>query len=409
MAKPHHHQPRVVIAGGGFAGVRAARKLSRHPGLDVTLLSATDSFAYYPQLYHAATGGSRSESSLPYADLFAHLPVRLVKDTVTGFDPVHKAVTSQTASYPYDHLILALGSVTNYFGIQGLPEFSYDIKTISGAERFKAHLHKELIEDKKPDLNYVVVGAGPTGVELAAALGDYLRYITHKHGMSKPKYRIDLVEAAPRILPHSPQTVSDKVAQQLRQLGVTVMTGQTVKAETAGALKLGGETLKTKTVVWTAGVANNPFFTANAKYFKIAKNHKVVVSEHLQTHPQVYVLGDNADTEFSGMAQTAIADADFAAEDIMRILARRPRPVYRTKRPASVIPVGEYWASADWGLLRLYGLAGWGLRRAADLIGYADVESWPGALRVWLQDTRREDNCPICGSAVPSAKARSSA
>jgi NADH dehydrogenase len=387
---------KILVVGGGFAGVHAARKLARQHNFDVTLVSADTNFSYFPQLYHSATGGSRSESALPLTELLGHMPVRLVHDTVTGIDPAKRVVTSAGARYSYDDLILALGSVTNYFGIEGLPEFSYDIKTITGAERFKEHLHRELIEERKPDVNYVVVGGGPTGVELAGALGEYLRYITTRHGLKHPKYRVDLVEAAPRLLPRSHEAVSARVARQLKSLGVTVMTGQTVKAETASALKLGGDTLITKTVVWTAGIANNPFFQANEKHFRFAKNHKVEVDPRLQTHPHVYVIGDNAATPYSGMAQTAIYDAEYVVNDIVRAHRRRHRRVYVPKAPVSVIPAGTNWASVEWGRVRLYGWPGWVLRRFADLVGYADVESWPQALNVWLQDARHEDNCPIC-------------
>jgi NADH dehydrogenase len=395
-------KPRILVVGGGFAGVRAARRLSSASHLDVTLISADDSFAYFPQLYHSATGGARTESSIPLADIMGDRAVKLVKDTITKLDPAEQTVTGASgAVYPYEELILALGSVTNYFGIQGLPEFSYDIKTITGAERFKHHLHQELIEDKKPDLNYVVVGGGPTGVELSAALGSYLHRITRLHGLAKPKYQIELVEAAPRILPRSPESVSARVQRQLESLGVKVMTGSVVEAETADALKLKGESIASKTVVWTAGVSNNPFFKANAEQFALAKNGKVEVDEHLQAHPHVYVIGDNAATQFSGLAQTAISDADFVAIDIRHALAGSRRPAYKPVAPINVIPAGERWAAAQWGPVNIYGYPGFILRRLADLVGYADIESWPRAAMVWLEDSRREDGCPIC--SAPSA------
>jgi len=310
--------------------------------------------------------------------------------------------TASGTNYTYDKLVLALGSVTNYFGIKGLKEFSYGIKSIASAERFKQHLHRQLVEEKRTDLNYVVVGAGPTGVELAAALGGYLRRITRLHGLNQPKYKIDLIEAAPRILPRSPEVVSSRVQRQLESLGVTVMTGQTVKGETAESLALGNETLQTKTVVWTAGVANNPFFKDNADAFTINDHGKVQVDQFLQARPHVYVLGDNAATQFSGMAQTALYDADFAAADLAHAVAGRARPGYKPKAPISVIPVGERWATAEWGSLKLYGMAGFILRRLADLVGYADIESWPKAAKLWLQDGRHEDLCPIC-SGTPAS------
>ena len=399
------HNTQIVIVGGGFGGVRAARRLAGRANADITLISDQDSFAYYPQLYHAATGGARSESTIPLKDLVGNR-VKVVQDTIATINPEAHTITGTSGqTYQYDELVLALGSVTNYFGIQGLPEFSYNIKSIQGAERFKQHLHKELIEDQKPDPNYVIVGGGPTGVELAAALGSYLRRITKRHELGRPRFRIELVEAAPRILPRSPEAMSKRVQRRLESLGVEVMTGTTVQAETAEALQVGGQSIATKTVVWTAGMANNPFFKANAAHFALAKNGKVQVDDHLQAQPHVYVIGDNAATPYSGLAQTAVSDADYAAADIMNVLRHRPRRAYRAKTPMPVIPVGDYWSAFQWGPLRLYGYVGYMLRRLGDLVGYADIESWPKAIKVWLQDGRHEDDCPVCS---PQSAASSS-
>jgi NADH:ubiquinone reductase (H+-translocating) len=394
---------RLVIAGGGFGGIRLARHLCRSPRFQVTLITPDDTFAYYPQLYHAATGGTRSESALPLADMFAGCRIELVKDKVATLDPdAHTITTEGGRTVPYDKLALALGSVTNYFGVAGLAEFSYDIKTIAGAERFKAHLHQDLAEDQLPDVNYVIVGGGPTGIELAAALGEYLQRITQQHGLKQPKYEISIIEAAPRLLPRSPEAFAARIHRRLRSLGVQVLTGVAVEGETAEALRLKDKDIPTHTVVWTAGVANNPFYKANAQHFTLAKNGKVEVDEYLLAKPDVYVMGDNASTPYSGMAQTAIYDADFVGNDLMMQATGHPRHHYHPKAPISVIPVGGRWAAVQWGPVRLYGIIGWLLRRAADLIAYTDVEDLGPAIRVWLQDSRHEDKCPIC-DPVPLA------
>ncbi|MDB5178620.1 MAG: hypothetical protein JWN01_563 [Patescibacteria group bacterium] len=397
MTPNSQRKAHVLVIGGGFGGIRAAQKLARQRGVSVTLISAEDSFAYYPQLYHAATGGVHTESAISLTELLGGRGIEVVRDTITALDPEARTVTGAGGeAYHYDELILALGSVTNYFGIDGLEKFAYNIKSIDGAERFKQHLHKQLVEDHQADPNYVVVGGGPTGVELAAALGQYLRRIIKLHGLAKPNFQIELIEAAPRLLPRSPESMSARVQRRLESLGVKVMTGATVQAETAGALQVNGRPINTHTVVWTAGVANNPFFKANAAHFKLAKNGKAEVDNHLQSQPHIYVIGDNAATPYTGMAQTALNDADYVAADIVRALHGHDRPAYHPAAPISVIPVGENWAAAEWGRVLLYGYIGYVLRRFADLIGYADVESWPRAFKIWIQDTRREDNCLIC-------------
>jgi NADH dehydrogenase len=263
---------KVLIVGGGFGGVRAAVKLSRKSGISVTLISNLSTFAYYPQFYHSATGGSRSESALPLADVLAGTGVTLVQDVIVSIQPDAHTVTSTdgTTTYAYDDLIMALGAVTNYFGITGLKEFSYGIKSIEEAERFKRHLHQQLVAEHKPDLNYVVVGGGPTGVELAASLDAYLERITKLHGLKPRVNSVTLVEGAPRILPRSLVAVSSQVQHRLETLGVRVLTGAVVKAETAEALELGGQSIATRTVVWTAGTSVNPFYYANGAHFQLA-------------------------------------------------------------------------------------------------------------------------------------------
>ncbi len=398
--------PRVLIIGGGFGGVRAASQLSRHSNFDITLISNLSNFAYYPQFYHSATGGSRSEAALPLTDVLDGTRVKLIKDVIVAIDPVNRTVTSidGTTKYHYDELVMALGCVTNYFGIAGLKEFSYGIKSIEDAEDFKRHLHTQLLAEHKPDLNYVVVGGGPTGVELAASLGKYLDLIMKQHHIKPRPYHIDLVEAAPRLLPRSSEAVSARVQRKLESLGVKVLTGAQVKAETAAALELEGQSIATRTVVWTAGTSVNPFYYANGSHFQLAKGGRVMVSNHLEASTNVYVIGDNAATPYSGLAQTAVRDANFVAADIIRAHSGADRPAYQPVAPVSVFPVGPNWAIAEWRGYHIYGFVGYILRRLADLVGYAEIERWPQAVRVWLQDSHQENECTICPSSALGAK-----
>src|SRR6478752_5227003 len=149
---------KVLIVGGGFGGVKAALELGKDSRFEVTLLSETNHFRYYPTLYHAATGGKRQNAIIPLAELFADSPVQVLQGRATILDRKAKTITTdKDETLAYETLILALGVVTNYFGIPGLPEFSYSIKSADQVERFKHHLHQQLIDDRKPDLNYVIV------------------------------------------------------------------------------------------------------------------------------------------------------------------------------------------------------------------------------------------------------------
>jgi NADH dehydrogenase len=159
---------KVVIVGGGFGGVKAALELCDDNRFSVTLISSRKDFQYYPTLYHTVTGGLTAQSVIPLETIFADKPVRVVIDTATTLDKRAKTLTTESGvSYPYDNIILALGSVTNYFGIQGLQEYSYGMKSIEDIARLKDHIHGQLLAEHKPDLHYVIIGGGPTGIELA--------------------------------------------------------------------------------------------------------------------------------------------------------------------------------------------------------------------------------------------------
>jgi NADH:ubiquinone reductase (H+-translocating) len=307
----------VLIVGGGFAGTKAALELSKVPDCKVTLLSDHSHFRYYPGLYHTATGGKRQGSRIRLSTILEDRGVRFVKGRAKTLDREKKEViTEDGKNLPYDQLLLALGNVTNYFGIKGLAEYSYGIKSTEEVERFKKHIHQQFAETGEPDLNYVIVGGGPTGIELAGALPDYLHHVMKKHGIADRKLHIEIVEAAPQLLPRLPKDVSAAIAKRLTDLGVEVLLGTAVQGETGDMLMAGDRPLKSKTVVWTAGVTNHPFFKDNG--FKLTDRGKVEVDEYLQAEPDIFVLGDNANTPYSGMAQTALYDGRFVAKNIQR-------------------------------------------------------------------------------------------
>jgi NADH dehydrogenase len=136
----------------------------------------------------------------------------------------------------YDIIVLGLGVVTNYFGIPGMEDFSYGIKSFDAIRRFKEHLHNQIEDERRPDLNYVIVGAGPTGIELAGALPEYLRKVMEIHGVKHKAVYIDLIEAAPRLLPRMPPSTSLRVASRLRRKGVKLFTDSAVQGVAADQL-----------------------------------------------------------------------------------------------------------------------------------------------------------------------------
>ena len=390
---------KVVIVGGGFGGIKAALELAHDRRFNITLVSDVSDFRIYGTLYHTATGGTREVASIPLTEVFAGKGVHLLQDKVVSLDRENRFVsTSVGHKVSFDALVLALGVQTNYYHIEGLAEYSFGIKTPSDAEELKRHLHKQMTDDKRPDLNYVVIGGGPTGVELAGVLPSYLRKIAKQHGLARRSMHVDLVEAAPRLLPRMPRDVSRMVKRQLRRVGVHVHLKKAVQAQTVDALMVDNKPIRSHTVIWTAGVTNNPFFSENG--FQLAKNSKVRVDHFLQSEPGIYVIGDNADTPYSGMAQVALEDGKYVAHNLMR-LANKIDPVpYKAKKPIYVMPAGPRWAAVVWGPVRIYGVLGWWLRRAADLIAYHDYEPWLVATKRWLSEVEEEDLCSVCNNKL---------
>lgn len=390
-----NQKTKILILGGGFGGIKTALELAGDTDLDITLLSNQAEFRYYPTLYHAATGGRMDASSIPLEEIFKGKSVKIEKGTVKRLNRGSRTVkTASGQEYPYDKLVVALGVVTNYFGIKGLKEYSYGIKSQAEAKQLRDHIHKMILDEGKPDQNYVVIGGGPTGVELAAALPAYIKHIMKMHGLRDKKLHIELVEAAPRLMPRMPREYSKAVAKRLRKLGVTLYLNQAVQAETVDSLVVGGHSIKSHTVAWTAGVTNHPFFDDNK--FAFGEHGKVKVDEYLQAEDDIYVIGDNADTPFSGMAQTALYDAKFVAHNLKRELGGHRRKNYKPKKPIYITPVGPDWAAVLWNKTHIYGWFGWALRSAADFAGYKDYEPWWPASQHWMAEYEREETCPVC-------------
>lgn len=391
---------RIVIVGGGFGGVKAALELSKHGHKQITLISDQDYFLHHATLYATATGRSRKESVVRLTDIFADYPdVAVVKDTVTALDVERKMVIGKAKSYDYDTLVLALGVVTTYFGIQGLAEHSYGIKTLSEVEKFKNHLHAELEEDRHMDKAYVVIGAGPTGVELAGALTTYLKNVAAAHKVEKAKINILLVEAAPRVLPRMSEHASKTIEARLKAIGVTVMTGCKVESQDDDEVFVNGKSIPSETVVWTSGVTNHPFFKENATIFRLAPNGRVEVDEFLQAAPDIYVIGDNANTRYTGTAYTALHNATYLAQHLTRVVKHQPLVTYQPHLFATTVPVGDDWALYERNQTRYSGWLGAKIRRVTELRDYMNLLPFGKAWRAWREHHKHEETCDVCKKA----------
>jgi NADH dehydrogenase len=383
----------VTIIGGGFGGVKAALELSKQKDTTVTLISDKSDFQYYPALYGTATGYSHLQSWVPLTTIFkGNDNVKIIEDTIVSIDPERKLLTGKQRTYEYGTCIFALGVITSYFGIQGLDEFSYSIKSEPEIKRLKRHIHDDLSKKHQLDKHYVIVGAGPTGVELAGALAVYLERLKKMYRIDKRRaIHVDLIEASPRVLSRMSEGTSKKVAKRLKSLGVHIQTGKAVQSEDATNIIVSDKPIVSSTVIWTSGVTNHPFFKEHEHYFKLAPNGRVIVDDHMMAYKHVYVIGDNAGTKFTGLAQTALHDALFISKNFKRKRQGRPLLTYTAVMPPVVVPVGEKWAVFEWKKIHLSGWVASQIRKAADFIGYRDVLPIGQALGAWHAQKVIED------------------
>jgi NADH dehydrogenase len=218
------------------------------------------------------------------------------------------------------------------------------------------------------------------------------------HGIEQRTIHIDLVEAAPSLLPRLPKDASKAIKKRLHKKGIRIYLGQVVQGETANELTVNNKPIQSHTVIWTAGTANNPFFATNG--FIMSTNHKVSTDIFLQAEENIFVLGDNANTPFSGMAQTAVTDGKFLAKNLIRRKNGKAMKGYIAKQPTTIIPVGEHWAAVIKGQIHIYGWLGWVLRQSADALAFHDYEPWTQAGRQWLTYYSSEETCKVCLESI---------
>jgi NADH dehydrogenase len=373
----------IVVVGGGFGGVKAALELSKRQIGKITLISDETYFLHHATLYATATGKDMSESVIPLGEIFENIPnVTVIKDKMTSIDPERRLVIGNAKQYHYDQLVIAIGSVTTFFNINGMAKHAYGIKSLDEIKEFQDHIRKEVVEDKL-DKEYFIIGAGPTGVELAGALNQYLKHLVSVHRLKNSRARVTLVEAAPRILPRSSKTAAKVVGKRLKSLGIKVLTNHKVEALSGECITIEGKKVPTTTAVWTSGVANNEFFAKHAHLFHLAPNGRVNVTPYLEAIPRVYVIGDNNTVKHSGMAWPAIYQGKFVAKHLTRIATRRPHAAFHPCSVMSGLPVGDRWGYVEWLGVYVSGLAGFRLRRWMELYGYQQLVPRKKARQIW--------------------------
>ena len=333
----------IVIVGGGFAGVKAALELKKNKNNIIKLISDEKEFALHALLYEVASGGNTDDTFISLDDIFKDSNnVKVFHDKITELNAGEKNVSSEECEYSYDKLILALGSQINYFGIENLEKYSFNFFKKDSVSKLVTRIENQF-KEKKPDENYIVVGGGPTGVEYAAVLIDWLYELAEKSRIKDFKPSVKLVEAQSRILPSMPKSASIAVQKRLEDLGVKVLTETQLSALDKHTVILNDEEVKSSTVIWTAGFKTNAFFEDNSDNFDFTNKHKIKIDKNLKASEDIFVIGDCADTADTGYATGAINMAEYVAN----YLNENNQNNYKPCRAAYLVPVGKNWSYAE--------------------------------------------------------------
>lgn len=371
----------LLIVGGGFGGVTAARHLAKRrlKDLEIVLLTERNWLEYYGVLYRLLTGSPFSQACIPLAMV---LPpsVKVVVDRATSVDAASKTVKGEKGSYAYDTLVLAPGAEPAFFGIPGMQEHSQCAGHAGQVLRLKGDV-EGMVRGMGNDADVrriAVIGAGATGVEFSSDLLHMARSLAGRTGVDPSRIQVDLIEAADRVLPLVEPKASAKVLRRLRSLGVNVRLQTAVESAEKGKLHLkGGETIDASMILWTAGVKASSL-VATVAGIELDKRGRAVVDDRLRAKglADVFVVGDSASTKYAGMAQTAVDDGIFLAKVIAAERLGNAVPMYAPRAPAYAIPAGPWWAAVKYLFVRAYGFPGYVLRRLADIHVYMLVMPW---------------------------------
>jgi NADH:ubiquinone reductase (H+-translocating) len=368
--------PRVVIVGAGFAGLRAARGLAGK-GIPITIVDRKNHHTFQPLLYQVATAGlSPGEIAAPIRSIFrADYNVVCLLEEVDGFDLGGRLVKTSEQEIPYDYLIVAAGATHAYFGHEEWEPYAPGLKTIEDALEIRRRvlLTFELAERQAVSgastepLNFVVVGAGPTGVELAGTLAEITRHVlSHEFRSIDPsRARILLLEGGPRVLPAYAEDLSQSAEEQLRHLGVEVHTKTMVTQVEPGAVRFGETRLVAPVILWAAGVAASPLGKKLGVAVDRAGRVQVQPDLSIPGHPEVFVIGDLATLKdeqgqpLPGVAPVAMQEGTFVARMILRDLASQPRENFKYWDKGSLATIGRAAAVAQFGKIHISGFLAW--------------------------------------------------
>ena len=384
-------EPHIVIVGAGFGGLAAAQELAEAP-VRVTIIDRRNYHLFVPLLYQVATAAlSPADVSAPVRQIFAgHENVEVLLGQVTDVDPARRVVHMGERAVPYDHLILAPGSGQSYFGHDEWARFAPGLKTIEDAREIRGRLlmafeQAELAEDPRERarlMTIVLVGGGPTGVEMAGAIAELAREtLKREFRHIRPEHaRIVLLEAMDRILGPFPEKLARFAHDRLEKAGVEVRLGAMVESVDARGVVAGGERIETDNVIWTAGVQAAP--VGQWLGVEATKTGQVQVDENLAVPglENVYLIGDAAlaldrkGEPLPGLAQVAKQQGTYLGKALARTARGKPwSGPFRFRNYGNMATIGRNAAIADFGWWRTAGALAWwlwGLVHIYLLIGF---------------------------------------
>jgi NADH dehydrogenase len=374
-------QPRIIIVGGGFGGLAAAKALRKTPA-EVILIDRSNHHLFQPLLYQVATAVlTPSQIATPIRSILRnHKNVTVIMGEVTGVDRERKRVLfsdadRQAVPLAYDYLILASGATHSYFGHKEFEEFAPGMKSLADAvssrnKILQAFEQAEAEEDPirhRDLLTFVLIGAGPTGVEMAGALAVLIRgsLKSEFRRINPASARIVLVDMAPRVLPPFSEDLSEAAKRRLEKLGVEVRLGHSVDRIDADGIVVAGERIPSKTVIWTAGVAPSPA----GKWLQVETDRagRVRVQNDVTVpgHPEIFVVGDTASFEengkpLPGVAQVAMQQGRYAGKVLhARITGSTPPGPFSYFDKGNMAVVGKGFAVLQSHKLRVSGFGAW--------------------------------------------------
>lgn len=364
MSTPNK-RPRVLVLGGGFAGINAVKLLSRHE-FDITLVDRRNHHLFQPLLYQVATAGlSAPDIAQPLRHLFSgHDNVTTLMDEVESIDLDQQVVHLRDGDLAYDYLLLGLGAQTGYFGNHGWAQHSMGLKTLNEAMDIRlkfltAFENAEVEEDPEERqrlLNFVVIGGGPTGVEMAGAMAELARRVLVRdfRRVDPSQATIHLIEAGKRLMPMYDEELSTYTLKRLEKMGVTVHLGKPATELHEGMVRMGEEVIESETIVWAAGVEANAVTRAMGE-LPLERDGRIQVEKDLSVpgHPEVLAMGDIASIEapgggkVPGVAPAAMQMGKHAAQQLICDGKGKPRKPFRYFDKGSMATIGRSSAIAQ--------------------------------------------------------------